>query len=139
MYLKDGMEWRMKNFNIGVHWKIWFLGEGGGLTKKQCIGGNCLKRGAWTVCRFKGLGELGEKRGWWCWIEKNVEYLGWNLNEFKILSRISFTKTVNFVCTSNPICWTHILPETTTFGIFHQIFYHSNWLYKIIKTQINTF
>ena len=24
--------------------------------KKQYIGGNCLKRGAWAVCRFKGGG-----------------------------------------------------------------------------------
>ena len=28
----------------GVNW----------FTKKQYIGGNCLKRQAWTVCRFKG-------------------------------------------------------------------------------------
>ena len=34
----------MENFNImQVHWK-------GGHRKKQCIGGNCLKKGAWTVC-----------------------------------------------------------------------------------------
>ena len=31
-------------------------GEGGGSQKKQYVGGNCLKRGAWTVCRFKGAG-----------------------------------------------------------------------------------
>ena len=31
---------------------------GGGHTKKQyvAVGGNCLKREAWTVCRFKGGG-----------------------------------------------------------------------------------
>ena len=30
---------RIKNFNIvGVHWKIWFLGEGRG-SQKQYIGG----------------------------------------------------------------------------------------------------
>ena len=48
---------RMKNFNtMGVHCKTQFLGEGR-LQKKQYIEGNCLKRGAWTVCRFKeGLG-----------------------------------------------------------------------------------
>ena len=50
---------RMKNFNIfGVHWKIRLLG---GFTKNQYRGGNCLKRGAWTVCRFNG--GLGEKEG----------------------------------------------------------------------------
>ena len=50
-----------KNFNIlGVHGKIRVLGRRGGrgarveVTKKQYIGGDCLKReGTWTVCRFK--------------------------------------------------------------------------------------
>ena len=32
-----------------------------GFTKK-CTGENCPKRGAWTVCRFKGEG-LGKKKG----------------------------------------------------------------------------
>ena len=33
---------RMKNFNIlGFDWKTW----GGGVTKNQYIGGNCLKGG----------------------------------------------------------------------------------------------
>ena len=50
----------MKNFNIlGVHWKIWFLG--GGLTKNQYRGDELPKKGAWTVCRFKG--GLGKKDG----------------------------------------------------------------------------
>ena len=31
--------------------------------KNQYIGGNCLKKGAWTVCRFKGGGGAGGKRG----------------------------------------------------------------------------
>ena len=56
----------MKNFNIfGVHWKIWVLGGvgGGGLTKNQYRGGNCLRRGAWTVYRFKGGGGLARKKG----------------------------------------------------------------------------
>ena len=45
---------RIKNLNItGVHQKIQFLGRGG-VTKNQYIGGNCLKRGTWTVCRFNG-------------------------------------------------------------------------------------
>ena len=34
----------------------------GRFTKKQCIGENCLKRGAWTVCRFKGGG--GREGAW---------------------------------------------------------------------------
>ena len=50
----------MKNFNIlGFHWKIWFLG--GEFMKKQYRRGDCLKRGALTVCRFKG--GLGKKDG----------------------------------------------------------------------------
>ena len=45
-----------KKFNImGVHWRIQFLG---GVHKYM---GNCLKRGAWTVCRFKR--GLGKKKG----------------------------------------------------------------------------
>ena len=57
---------RMKNFNIlGVHWKIWLLkrggGGGGGSWKTNIEGGDCLKRGAWTVYWFKG-GGLARKR-----------------------------------------------------------------------------
>ena len=46
----------LENFNIMlVQWK-------GGHKKKQYVGGNCLKRGAWTVCRFKrgGLAKTGQ-------------------------------------------------------------------------------
>ena len=47
----------MKDFNIfGVHQKIKFLG------------GNVLEKpiymGTWTVCRFKGAGDLARKNGW---------------------------------------------------------------------------
>ena len=45
---------------MGVHWKIQFLGEG--VTKNQHIGRNFLKRGAWTVFRFKG--RFGKKGGY---------------------------------------------------------------------------
>ena len=60
------MGFRMKNFNfMGVHWKICFFGGGGvgggGVTKNQYIGENCLKWGVWTVCRFKG--RLVKKEG----------------------------------------------------------------------------
>ena len=52
----------MENFNIlWIHWKIHFLGGRGG--KKIYIyiyRGNCLKREAWTVCRFK-RGGLAKK------------------------------------------------------------------------------
>ena len=44
---------------MGVYWKIQFLGRG--LTKNQYIGRNCLKSGAWIVCKFKG--SLGKRRG----------------------------------------------------------------------------
>ena len=38
---------KMENFNI-------MLIQGkGGPKKKQYVGGNCLKSGAWTICRFK--------------------------------------------------------------------------------------
>ena len=50
LLLKDGMGLKMESFNImQVPWK-------GGHKKKQYIRRNCLKRGAWTVCRFKGGG-----------------------------------------------------------------------------------
>ena len=50
-----------KFYIIGVYWKIRFLG---GVTKKQYIGGEFPKKGAWAVCRFKGGGGLAEKGGW---------------------------------------------------------------------------
>ena len=34
----------------------------GGSQKKQYVGGNCLKRETWIVCRFR-QGELGKKEG----------------------------------------------------------------------------
>ena len=58
---------RMKNCNIfGVHWKVQFLE---GAHEKPIQRKDCLKRGAWTVCRFKaGLGKKEEsgvfKGGW---------------------------------------------------------------------------
>ena len=53
----------MKNFNIfGVHRKIRFLG-GGGIHEKPISMGDCLKRGTWTVCRFKGGGGAWQERG----------------------------------------------------------------------------
>ena len=58
---------RMKNI-LGVHWKIWLLGEGGGVggfTKNQYRRRDCLKRGVWIVCIFKG--GLVKKRGWCVW------------------------------------------------------------------------
>ena len=42
-----------------AHCKIHFLGKRG-LKKKQYRGGNCLKRGAWIVCRFEGGGSAKE-------------------------------------------------------------------------------
>ena len=49
---------------MGVHWKIWFLGGGEGLTKKQYIAGNCLKIGG-GYRQFADLrgGRLGKKEG----------------------------------------------------------------------------
>ena len=54
------MALRMKNFNIfRVHWKIRLLGEGS--RKINLEGGGLHKKGAWTVCWFKG--GLGKKEG----------------------------------------------------------------------------
>ena len=53
---------KMKNSNIlGVHSKIQLLG--GKFTKNQYRRGDCLKRGAWTVWRFKGGREDWRGRG----------------------------------------------------------------------------
>ena len=51
----------MKNLNVmWIHWKIRFLwggGEGGvGGHENTIYRGNCLKREAWSVCKFKGGG-----------------------------------------------------------------------------------
>ena len=62
----------MENFNVlGVHEKIWVLG-GREVTKNQYIRGSCLKRRAWTICRFKGgawhergAGVVFLKGGWY--------------------------------------------------------------------------
>ena len=77
---------RMKSFNIlRVHWKIQLLGRG--FTKNQYRGGNCLKRGAWTVSSFKG--GFARKRGMvflrgvdtlihtmnTYWVQNDVKYL----------------------------------------------------------------
>ena len=52
----------MKNFNIWV-----FIEKSdfqrGGLTKKPIKRRDCVKRRAWTVCRFKG-GLSRKRRGW---------------------------------------------------------------------------
>ena len=49
----------MKNLNIfGVTEKSDFYG---GSRKTNIEGGDCLKRGAWIVCRFNG--GLGKKEG----------------------------------------------------------------------------
>ena len=46
LLLNNGVRLKMENFNImQVHQK-------GGHKKKQYIRRNCLKKGAWTVCRF---------------------------------------------------------------------------------------
>ena len=52
----------MKSFNtFGVHWKIQLLGRGD--LEKPIYKGDCPKRGAWTVCWFKGA---WQERGGWC-------------------------------------------------------------------------
>ena len=53
------MDLRLKKFNIGIHQKIQSLD---GVHKKTIYRGNCLKRGAQTVCRFK-RGPSKEKGG----------------------------------------------------------------------------
>ena len=70
----------MKNFDIlGVHWKIWLLG--GEFTKKNDIEGDCLKKGPWTVCRFKGAwqerGGVFLRGGWYLDVHYRVSFGGW--------------------------------------------------------------
>ena len=52
---------RMKNFNCS--WGSLKDPAFRGVLKNQYIGGDCLKRGAWTVCWFKR--GLGKKEGGW--------------------------------------------------------------------------
>ena len=73
----------MKNFNImGAHKKIRFLGGagGGGVTKKQYIVGNCLKRRHWTVCRFK-RGSAKKRR---------AVFLRWVVTPMHTMASLSF-------------------------------------------------
>ena len=65
----------MKNSNIlGFHGKIRFLR---GVHEKPICRGDCLKRGAWIVCRFKVGGGLVRKAGgvleWACY--PNAHYV----------------------------------------------------------------
>ena len=62
--------------------QIFKVGEG--FTKNQYIGGNCLKGGAWTVCRFKGV-ELGEKRGM-VFVRVGVDTPMHTMNDFYIFA-----------------------------------------------------
>ena len=68
----------MKDFNIfGVYWKIQF--SEGDFMKNQYIGGYWIKRGAWTVCRFKrGEGGGGVEGSWY----SNVHYGGGSRHSF---------------------------------------------------------
>ena len=54
---------RMKNFNIMEGPLKNPIFKRGGFPKNQCIRGNCLKRGAWTLSRFNGEGGGLAKRG----------------------------------------------------------------------------
>ena len=56
-----------EKFNMGVHWKIRFLG---GLQKINILEGIAKKRGAWEVCRFK-RGLFKKEGGAWY---PNVHY-----------------------------------------------------------------
>ena len=67
---------RMKNFNMGVYWKIQFLG---GFMKYQYIEGNCLKRRAFRVLIifvYKGLTSNLEVRNNFVWVLSNIWRLG---------------------------------------------------------------
>ena len=58
------MSLRMKNFNIyWISWNYWKIRFLVGVHEKPiyCGGGGCLKRGAWTVCRFSR--SLAKNRG----------------------------------------------------------------------------
>ena len=116
---------RMKNFNtMGVHCKTQFLGEGR-LQKNQYIEGNCLKRGAWTVCRFKeglakkrGVGFFRGGGGWY----PNAHY-GFQ----KILKNPQITPDIVFFILYGPECCTQMihtprdsLQHSVDFQLFRQ-------------------
>ena len=103
------MGFRMKNFDIiGVPWEIWFLR---GSHEKPI----CLKRGTWTVGRFKK--ELGKKEGfgvfegclipqctlWWqkCFVNFPKNAL-WNILFKNLL--IKFCKSIFYVSAVNYYC-----------------------------------
>ena len=82
---------RMKNFNIlGVHWKIRLLR--GGPWKTNIEEGDCLKRGAWRICWFKG-GGLARKRGGGGWYP-NAHYGGPVIES--LLLQIKFHNVVKY-------------------------------------------
>ena len=106
---------RMKCFNImGLHWKIQFLGGwGGGVGSRNSVcWGRLLKKGAWTVYRFKGCltknkgivflrggvicvwAEHGEMR-----IRKNSQF-GHFSGSFSVISRKSILSTLFYLYTN---------------------------------------
>ena len=116
MLLKDGMGLKMESFNIiWVHWKIDFLGGSGG-HKKIRYRENCLKRGAWTVCRFKGGGLAKKGQCALC--------------RLLALSRLRF---------STCILWTSMIDFSTNKYIQNIQIKHLNDTYICLKQQIKLF
>ena len=62
MLLKDKMEFGWKTIIFWVFTEKSVFKGGGGSRKTNIEGGNCLKRGAWTVSRFEE-GRLGKING----------------------------------------------------------------------------
>ena len=89
LLLKVKMEWRMKNFHIlGIHVNIRVLRKGRRVMKNQHIKGDCLKWGeeAWTVCKFKGRGDLARKR----WVVFLTEGGGRLISQWTLCKQFSF-------------------------------------------------
>ena len=98
------MGWRMKNFNVfGVHGKIWVLvvGEGGVHEKTIYREGDCLKRGPWTVWRFKGGlarrgdsvfdGKMGGGGAWYPNAHYDARFQLYAVNMVNIISQLQFS------------------------------------------------
>ena len=98
------MRLRIKFFDIlGVHWKIRRLG-GGEFMRNQYREGECLKRGAWIVCRFKG--GLGKKEGGWCfWVRGGG---GWFIPRCTLCMMASFQR---YDCTAIVCIWVSVIKE----------------------------
>ena len=129
---------RMKNFNIfGVHQTVWLSGGGSQKTR-----GGLPKKGAWTVCRFRGhlakekgvvflrgahipmhtmeLGALPRKEFFWLCLQNRRKLAHWK-NEILILFRTAIATnmfTVYQIKNSSLVYVKHVLLDISIKGRF---------------------